>query len=48
MTVQNDAGIVMKTGHPYVIVIMSSAYGRLNLLNDLVLALDSVHSELVG
>lgn len=48
MTVQNDAGIVMKTGHPYVVVIMSSAYGRLNLLNDLVLALDSVHSELVG
>ena len=47
MTVQNDAGIVMKPDHPYVIVIMSGAYGRLDLLSNLVSALDSAHSELV-
>lgn len=47
MTVQNDAGIVMKPDHPYDIVIMSGAYGRLDLLSNLVSALDSAHSELV-
>ena len=47
MTVQNDAGIIMKPDHPYVIVIMSGAYGRLDLLSNLVSALESAHSELV-
>ena len=46
MTVQNDAGIVMKPGHPYAVTIMSSAYGRLDLLSDLVIALDNAHSEM--
>ena len=45
--VQNDAGIVMVDGHPYVISIMSSACGRYGALADLVEALDDVHSDMV-
>ena len=44
--VQNDAGIVMKGEHPYVLVILSDAYGRLDLLDNLVYILDQAHTEL--
>ena len=44
--VQNDAGVVMKGEHPYVLVVLSDAYGRLDLLDDLVYVLDQVHTEL--
>lgn len=47
LNVQNDAGIVLKPGHPYVISIMSSAYGRIDLLNELVGALDAAHTDLI-
>ena len=43
---QNDAGIVMKGEHPYVLVILSDAYGRLDLLDNLVYILDRAHTEL--
>lgn len=35
-TVQNDAGIVMKEDSPYILTILSDAYGELELLGDLV------------
>lgn len=44
--VQNDAGIVMKGEDPYVLVILSDAYGRLDLLDNLVAVLDSAHTYL--
>lgn len=44
--VQNDAGIVMKPDHPYVLVILSDAYGRLDLLDSLVACLDECHINL--
>lgn len=44
--VQNDAGIVMKGDHPYVLVILSDAYGRLDLLDSLTSALDQAHTAL--
>lgn len=44
--VQNDAGIVMKEDHPYVLVILSDAYGRLDLLDNLVAVLDRAHTTL--
>ena len=44
--VQNDAGIVMKPDHPYVLVILSDAYGRLDLLDSLVACLDECHTNL--
>lgn len=46
--VQNDAGIVMKGEHPYVLVILSDAYGRLDLLDNLVYVLDQAHTALAG
>ena len=46
LTVQNDAGIIMKPGHPYVLAIMSNAYGRVDLLEGLVCSLDGAHSEM--
>lgn len=45
--VQNDAGIVLKGEHPYVLVVLSDAYGRLDLLDDLVRVLDLAHTELI-
>lgn len=44
--VQNDAGIVMKGSHPYVLVILSDAYGRLDLLDNLTAVLDETHTVL--
>lgn len=44
--VQNDAGIVMKGEDPYVLVVLSDAYGRLDLLDHLVAVLDMVHTSL--
>lgn len=44
--VQNDAGIVMKGENPYVLVVLSDAYGRIDLLNNLVEALDEAHTVL--
>ena len=45
--VQNDAGIVMRSGHPYVVVILSTAYGRLDYMNTLVSAIDAAHEEML-
>lgn len=45
--VQNDGGIVMRNGNPYVVVILSSAYGRLNYMNALVSAIDAAHEEML-
>lgn len=45
--VQNDAGIVMKDEAPYVLVVLSDAYERLDLLDGLVGVLDSVHTALL-
>lgn len=46
-TVQNDAGIVMKENHPYIITILSNAYEQFGLLDDLVTAMDQAHTELL-
>ena len=46
--VQNDAGVVMKEGHPYVLVLLSNAYGRHDLLDNLTDCLDRAHSGLMG
>lgn len=46
--VQNDAGVVMRNGHPYVIVILSSAYGQLGWLNNLTSAINDAHEELIA
>lgn len=45
--VQNDAGIVMEGDDPCVIVVLSDAYGRMDLLDNLVAALDSAHTSLL-
>ena len=45
--VQNDGGIVMRSGHPYVVVILSTAYGRLDYMNTLVSAIDAAHEEMI-
>ncbi|MCI8940642.1 MAG: N-acetylmuramoyl-L-alanine amidase [Dorea sp.] len=45
--VQNDGGIVMRSGHPYAVVILSTAYGRLDYMNLLVSAIDAAHEELL-
>ena len=39
-TVQNDAGIVMKGEHPYVLTVLSDAYEHLDLLDGLVKEID--------
>ena len=44
---QNDAGIIMKDGNPYVVTVLSNAYGRQDLLGNLVTQLDKAHSEMV-
>lgn len=46
--VQNDAGIVLKEDAPYVLVVLSDAYGRLDLLDNLVAVLDAAHTVLTG
>lgn len=46
-TARNDAGIVMKEDHPYVLVVLSDAYGEDALLQELVHTLDTVHTWLV-
>ena len=46
--VQNDAGVVMRNGHPYVIVMLSSAYGQLGWLNTLTSAINDAHEELIA
>ena len=46
-TVQNDAGIVMKGGHPYVLTVLSDAYEHLDLLDALVKEVDQAHTELL-
>ncbi len=45
--VQNDAGIVLKEDAPYVLVVLSDAYGRLDLLDNLVSVLDLAHTALM-
>lgn len=45
--VQNDAGIIMKDGNPYVVTVPSDAYGRQDLLGNLVTQLDKAHSEML-
>lgn len=45
--VQNDAGIVMKDEHPYVLVVLSSAYDQEKLLDNLTACADKAHSYLV-
>lgn len=45
--VQNDAGIVLANGHPYVVVVMSSACWQFEKLSNLVRAIDGVHTDMV-
>ncbi len=47
-TVQNDAGIVVKDSHPYILVVLSDAYDRFDLLDPLIACLDQADSDLVG
>ena len=47
ITVQNDAGIVMKGEHPYVLTVLSDAYEHLDLLDALVKEIDQAHTELI-
>lgn len=46
--VQNDGGIVMVDGKPYLIAIMSSACGEYGKLRTLCRALDSVHTSMAS
>lgn len=45
--VQNDAGVVLVDGHPYVLAVMSSACGQYGKLATLVQAIDGVHADMV-
>lgn len=45
--VQNDAGIVMRDGHPYVVVILSTTYDKLDWMSTLTTAINSVHEEMI-
>lgn len=47
-TVQNDAGIVMKDQHPYILTILSNAYERLDMLDTVVEKVDLAHTELIA
>ena len=40
-------GIVLKEDAPYVLVVLSDAYGRLDLLDNLVSVLDLAHTALM-
>lgn len=44
----NDAGIVYAGDRPYIMVIMTTASAKFELLEPLILALDEAHQELVG
>ncbi|WP_172136560.1 hypothetical protein [Adlercreutzia sp. ZJ473] len=44
---RNDAGIVMAGNRPYVLAVMSTAYGQDAALSNLVQAIDAVHSDMV-
>lgn len=44
---RDDAGIVMAGDRPYVVVVLSTAFGRDGALTDLVNALDAVHADMV-
>ena len=37
----------MRSSHPYVVVILSTAYGKMSYLNTLVSAIDAAHEELL-
>lgn len=45
--VQNDAGVVLVDGRPYVLAVMSSACGQYGKLKNLVRAIDGVHADMV-
>lgn len=45
-TVQNDAGIIMKDGHPYILTVLSDAYEQLDLLEEMIVKVDQAHTEL--
>ena len=47
-TVQNDAGIVMKGSHPYILTILSDAYEKLDLLESVAEELDIAHTKLIS
>ena len=47
-TATNDAGIVYAGGSPYLVVVLSDAPVRLDLVQNLVSALDGVHGSMVG
>jgi hypothetical protein len=44
---QNDAGIVMAGNNPYIICILSNGINYPSALNELALALDAVHEDMV-
>lgn len=46
-TARNDAGIVMAGDRPYILAIVSTAYGRDSALVNLVNAIDAVHTDMV-
>ena len=45
--IYNDAGIVVKNGHPYVVAIMSKAYNHPGQLEELAKAIDAYHDYLM-
>lgn len=45
--VHDDAGIVMVNGHPYLVSILSSAFGHTEKLRNLVKAIHLVHKDLI-
>lgn len=47
-TARNDAGIVEKEGHPYVLVVLSDLYDEDELLCNLVCTLDAAHTWLIS
>jgi uncharacterized protein YjdB len=47
VNVQNDGGLVMANENPYVLVILSSAYSRMDLLKPMVEILDRAHEAMV-
>lgn len=44
---QHDGGIVVKDEHPYVIVVLSNAYGKQDALGEVVQCLDEIHTEMI-
>ncbi|MCL1798334.1 MAG: serine hydrolase [Eggerthellaceae bacterium] len=43
----NDAGIVWAQGRPYIVAIMSNSPGNMRVLDQLVLAIDGAHNEML-